>query len=60
MIVMRLDRVLAEAKVSSMELAERIGISPVNLSRIKIGKINDVRFSTLEALRRALRCTSGD
>ena len=60
MIVMRLDRVLAERKVSSKELAERIGISPVNLSRIKTGKINAVRFSTLEAICRALDCTPGD
>ena len=60
MIVMRLDRVLAERKVSSKELADRIGISPVNLSRIKTGKINAVRFSTLEAICRALDCTPGD
>ena len=60
MIVMRLDRVLADRKVTSKELAERIGISPVNLSRIKTGKINAVRFSTLEAICRALDCTPGD
>ena len=50
MIVMRLDRMLADRKVSSKELAERIGISPVNISRIKTGKINAIRFSTLEAI----------
>ena len=60
MIVMRLDRMLAERKVSSKELAERIGLSPVNLSRIKTGKITAVRFSTLEALCQALDCQPGD
>lgn len=60
MIVMRLDRMLAERKVSSKEFAERIGISAVNLSRIKTGKISAVRFSTLEAMCRALDCQPGD
>lgn len=43
-----------------MELAERINISPVNLSRIKTGKIRGVRFSTLEALCQVLSCKPGD
>lgn len=60
MIVLRLDRMLAERKVSSKELAERIGISAVNLSRIKTGKISAVRFSTLDAMCRALDCQPGD
>lgn len=60
MIVMRLDRMLAERKVTGKELAERIGISPVNLSRIRTGKINAVRFSTLEAMCRALDRQPGD
>ncbi len=60
MIVMRLDRMLAERKVKAKDLAARIGISPVNLSRIKTGKINAVRFSTLEAMCRALDCQPGD
>lgn len=60
MIVMRLDRMLADRKVSSKELAERIGISPVNISRIKTGKINAIRFSTLEAICEVLRCQPGD
>lgn len=59
-IVMRLDRMMAERKVSSNELAKKIGISPVNLSRIKTGKIKGIRFSTLEALCQALRCKPGD
>lgn len=60
MIVTRLDRVLADRKVTSKELSERIGISQVNLSRLKTGKINAVRFSTLEAICRALDCQPGD
>lgn len=60
MIITRLDRVLAERKVSSKELAQRVGISPVNLSRIKTGKITAMRFSTLDALCRALDCQPGD
>lgn len=60
MIVLRLDRMLAERKVSSKELAERIGISAVNLSRIKTGKISAVRFTTLDAMCRALDCQPGD
>ena len=60
MIVMRLDRMLADRKVTSKELAERIGISPVNISRIKTGKINAIRFSTLEAICEVLRCQPGD
>lgn len=60
MIVLRLDRMLAERKVSSKELAERIGISTVNLSRIKTGKISAVRFTTLDAMCRALDCQPGD
>lgn len=49
-IVMRLDRVMADRKISSQDLAECIGISPVNLSRIKTGKLRGIRFSTLEAM----------
>lgn len=51
---------LAQRKVNGKDLAERIGISPVNLSRIKTGKISAVRFSTLDAICRALDCQSGD
>lgn len=59
-IVMRLDRVMAERKVTSAQLAERIGISTVSLSRIKTGKIRGIRFSTLEAMCQVLRCKPGD
>lgn len=60
MIVLRLDRVLADRKMRSKELAERIGLSEVNLSRIKCGRISAVRFSTLDAICRALDCQPGD
>lgn len=59
-IVMRLDRVMAEKKISSTELAARIGTSTVNLSNIKNGHIRGVRFSTLEALCQVLNCKPGD
>lgn len=60
MIVMRLDRILADRKMKSKDLAQAIGISEVNLSRIKTGQIKAVRFSTLDAICRALRCQPGD
>lgn len=59
-IVITLDRVLAERKMTSAELASRIGTSTVNLSNIKTGKVRGVRFSTLEALCRELDCRPGD
>lgn len=60
MIILRLDRMLAERKISSKELAERVGISQVNMSRIKTGKVSAIRFSTLDATCRALDCQPGD
>ena len=60
MIVLRLDRVLVDRKMRSKELAERIGLTEVNLSRIKCGKISAVRFSTLDAICRELGCQPGD
>ena len=59
-IVMRLDRVMADRKVTSIDLAKKIGISPVNLSRIKTGKIKGIRWSTLSAICTALHCKPGD
>ena len=59
MIVLRLDRVLADRKMRSKELAEKIGLTEVNLSRIKCGKISAVRFSTLDAICRELGCQPG-
>lgn len=60
MIILRLDRMLAERKISSKELAGRVGISQVNMSRIKTGKVSAIRFSTLDAICRALECQPGD
>lgn len=60
MIVTRLDRVLADRKMSSRDLALAMGLSEVNLSRIKTGKVSAMRFSTLEALCRELECQPGD
>lgn len=59
-IVLRLDRVMADRKVSLNELAEKVGVSNVNLSKIKTGKINAIRFSTLIAICEALDCQPGD
>lgn len=60
MIILRLDRMLAGRKISSKELAGRVGISQVNMSRIKTGKVSAIRFSTLDAICRALDCQPGD
>lgn len=46
--------------MSSLELAEKIGISPVNVSRIKTGRLKGIRFSTLTAMCEALHCKPGD
>lgn len=57
---MRLDRMMADRKMSSLELAQKIGISPVNVSRIKTGRLKGIRFSTLTAMCEALHCKPGD
>lgn len=59
-IIMRLDRVMADRKMTSLELAEKVGISPVNISRIKTGRLKGIRFSTLTAMCEALHCKPGD
>ncbi|MEL1135105.1 helix-turn-helix transcriptional regulator [Desulfitobacterium sp. THU1] len=59
-IIIRLDRVLVERKMKLNELAESIGISNVNLSNLKTGKVKAIRFSTLEAICRTLDCQPGD
>ncbi len=51
---------LAKRKMTSSELAERIGLSPVNLSILKTGKAKGVRFSTLDAICKVLECQPGD
>lgn len=59
-IVVNIDVMMARRKMSAGELAERVGITPANLSILKNNKAKAVRFSTLEALCRALDCTPGD
>lgn len=59
-IILRLDRVMADRKISLNELADRVGITNVNLSKIKTGKVNAIRFSTLDAICRELKCQPGD
>ena len=59
-IIVNLDVVLAKRKVQSRDVAERIGLSENNLSRIKTGRIKAIRFSTLNALCRELDCKPGD
>ena len=60
MIILRLDRVMADRKMSLNELSEKVGIANVNLSKIKTGRISAIRFSTLDAICRALGCQPGD
>ena len=59
-IIIRLDRVMADRKMSLNELSELVGISNVNLSKLKTGKASAIRFSTLNAICRALNCQPGD
>ena len=59
-IIVNIDVMLAKRKMRSLELAEKIGISVVNLSLLKTGKAKAIRFSTLEAICKALECTPGD
>ncbi len=59
-IVLRLDRVMADRKMSLKELSERVGVANVNLSKLKTGKVSAIRFSTLEAICDVLDCQPGD
>ncbi len=60
MIILRLDRVMADRKMSLNELSEKVGVANVNLSKMKTGKISAVRFSTLNAICKVLKCQPGD
>ena len=60
MIISRLDRVMADRKISLNELSEKVGITNVNLSKLKTGKVVAVRFSTLNEICRVLNCQPGD
>ena len=59
-IVLHLDRMMVERKMSLNDLAEKVGISNVNLSKIKNNKVTAVRFQTLAAICDALQCSVGD
>lgn len=59
-IIIRLDRVLADRKMQLNQLAETVGISVVNLSNLKTGKVKAIRFTTLESICEALNCQPGD
>lgn len=59
-IILRLDRMMVERKMSLNELAEKVGISNVNLSKIKNNRVTAIRFSTLAAICDALDCEAGD
>ena len=60
MIIINIDVMLAKRKISSLELAQRMGITPANLSILKKGKAKAIRFATLEAICRELECQPGD
>lgn len=59
-IVLKLDRMMVERKISLNQLAEKVGITNVNLSKIKNNRVNAIRFSTLSAICETLRCQPGD
>ena len=59
-IITNIDVMLARRKMSSGELAQKVGITPANLSILKCGKAKAVRLSTLESLCKALDCQPGD
>ena len=59
-IIVNLDVMLAKRKMTSLELAQRVGMTPANLSILKTGKAKAIRISTLESLCRELQCQPGD
>ena len=59
-IILRLDRVMADRKMSLNELSEKVGVANVNLSKLKNGHVSAIRFSTLEAICDVLGCQPGD
>lgn len=59
-IIVNLDVMLAKRKMTSLELAQRIGLTPANLSILKTGKAKAIRMTTLDAICRELRCQPGD
>ncbi len=59
-LIVRLDRVMADRKISLKDLAINVGITTANLSNLKTGKAKAIRFSTLEAICKTLKCQPGD
>lgn len=59
-VVLRLDRVMADRKISLKELAQNVGITEANMSNLKTGKAKAIRFSTLEKICSTLKCQPGD
>lgn len=59
-IILRLDRIMADRKISLNELSEKVGVANVNLSKLKNGHVSAIRFSTLEAICDVLDCQPGD
>ena len=59
-IILRLDIVMADRKMSLNELSEKVGVANVNLSKLKNGRVSAIRFSTLEAICDVLDCQPGD
>ena len=59
-IIIRLDRMMADRKISVNELAEKLDMSNVNVSNLKTGKMKGIRFETLNAICRVLECQPGD
>ncbi len=59
-IIVNLDVMLARRKMTSLELAQRVGMTPANLSILKTGKAKAVRLSTMDAICKALDCQPGD
>ncbi len=59
-IIVRLDRMMADRKMSLNELADRVGLSNVNMSNLKTGKMKGIRFETLNSICKALDCQPGE
>ena len=59
-IIVRLDRVMADRKMSLNEIAEKVGLSNVNMSNLKTGKMKGIRFETLNSICKTLGCQPGD
>ena len=59
-IIVRLDRMMADRKMSLNELAGKVGLSNVNMSNLKTGKMKGIRFETLNSICKALECQPGD